>query len=133
MKGILRSTLINAFSLLVLTQLFAGVKVSGGYQTYLVGGFVLSLIYKILKPLLNIISLPLNIITLGATSFIINVFLFYIATAIIPQISISPFTLNGFSVAGFVVPTFHLNTFFAYAIAAFFQSVLVSFISWLRK
>ncbi|HKC14504.1 MAG TPA: phage holin family protein [Patescibacteria group bacterium] len=133
MKSLLRAALINSFSLYVLSQILSGVRVSGGLSTYILAGVVLAVIYKILKPVLNIISLPLNIITLGATSFLINIALFYIATSIIPGISITAFTLNGFSFAGFVIPTMHLNTFFAYAAAALAQSVLVSFISWLRK
>lgn len=133
MKSLLRTTLINAFALLVLTQLLPGVKVAGGLTTFIVGGAVLSVVYKILKPILGIVSLPLNIMTLGATSFLINILLFYIATSLIPEISITEFTLNGFSFAGFIVPTLHFNTFFAYAAAAFVQSVVVSFISWLRK
>lgn len=133
MKSLLRAALINSFCLYVLSQILSGVRVSGGLSTYILAGVVLALIYKILKPVLNIISLPLNIITLGATSFLINIALFYIATSIIPGISITAFTLNGFSFAGFVIPTLHFNTFFAYATAALVQSVLVSFISWLRK
>lgn len=133
MKTLLRASLINAFSLFVLTQILSGVRVSGGLSSYIYGGLALAVSYKILKPILNIISLPLNIITLGATSFFVNILLFYIATSLIPQISINSFTLNGASFAGFIIPTLHLNIFFAYATAAFIQSVLVSFISWLRK
>lgn len=133
MKSLLRASLINAFSLFILTQILSGVKVSGGISSYVLGGLALAIIYKILKPILNIISFPLNIVTMGATSFLINILLFYIATSLIPQISINAFTLNGASFGGFIVPTMHLNTFFAYAVAAFTQSVLVSFISWLRK
>lgn len=133
MKSLLRASLINAFSLFVLTQMLTGVKVSGGISSYIFGGIALTIIYKALKPILNIISLPLNIITMGATSFLINILLFYIATSLIPQISINAFTLNSMSFAGFITPTLNLNTFFAYASAALIQSVLVSFISWLRK
>ncbi len=133
MKSILRSTFINAFSLFILTQTLPGVKVTGGLITYILGGLALAFIFKILKPIVSIISLPLNILTLGTTSFLINILLFYIATAFIPQISITAFTLNGFSFAGFVIPTMHLNTFFAYTACAFVQSIIVSFLSWLRK
>lgn len=133
MKSLFRGVLVNALSLFFLTQLLSGVKVAGGFNTYLIGGLVLAFVYKIIKPILSIISLPLNILTLGASSFLINIALFYIATSLIPQISITPFTLNTFTFYGFVIPTIHLNSFFAYAAAAFVHSVIVSFISWLRK
>lgn len=133
MKSIIRNTAINALSLYFLTLLLDGVKVEGGLGTFLVGGLTLALTYKILKPIIGIISLPLNILTLGLTSFLINVFLFYLSTSLISQISITSFTLRGFSGFGFVVPTVYFNSFFAYAAAAFAQSFFVSFISWLRK
>lgn len=133
MKSIFRATLINASALFMLTQILPGVKVSGGLTTFVLGGFVLCILFKVLKPILSIISLPLNILTLGLASFLINVVLFYIATALIPGISISAFTLQGFSFSGFVIPTVNLNTLLAYAAAGLGQSVIVSFISWLRK
>lgn len=133
MKSLLRGTLVNALSLFFLTLLLTGVEVKGGLATYLTAGVVLTFVYKIIKPIVSIISLPINIITLGFSSFLINILLFYLATSLIPEISITPFTLNGFSFAGFVIPTINLNAFFAYAVAALFHSVIATFISWLRK
>lgn len=133
MKSLLRGAFINALSLFVLTQTLAGVTVNGGLTTYIAAGFVLAFVYTIVKPVVGIVSLPLNILTLGFSSFLINILLFYLATSIIPEISITAFTLNGFSFAGFVIPTINFNTFFAYAVAALVHSVIVSFISWLRK
>lgn len=132
MKSILRNTLINALTLFFLTQIFNGVKVEGGLTTFLLGGLTLTIVYKILKPIINIVSLPINILTLGFASLLINVILFYIATSIIPEIKINAFVLQGFSFAGFVVPTISLNTFSAYFLAAAGQSTIVSFISWIR-
>ncbi len=133
MKSLLRGVLFNAFSLFVLTQIFAGVRVTGGFGTYLIAGAVLTLLYKFLKPVLSLISLPLNLLTLGAVSFLINILLFYLATAIIPEISISAFTFQGANLAGFIIPKIYLNSFMAYAAAAFAQSIIVSFLSWIRK
>lgn len=133
MKSLLRETLTNAFSLFILTQILSGIKVGGGYETYLLAGLVLSILYKVLKPILSLISLPLNILTLGATSFFINILIFYISTSIIPNVSINPFIFQGANFAGFIIPRMYLNSFFAYAAAAFLQSLMVSLLSWLRK
>lgn len=133
MKSLFRNTLINALSLYFLTQIFEGVRVTGGISSFLFGGLVLSVMFKVLKPVLNIVSLPLNIITLGAFSFLINIFIFYLATRVIGTISIREFTYHGVSIAGFVIPKITFNTFFAYAAAAMVQSIFVTIISWLRK
>ncbi len=133
MKSLLRNTLINALSLYFLTLIFEGVRVTGGISGFLLGGLVLSVMFKILKPVLSIVSLPLNIITLGTFSFLINIFIFYLATQVIGSISIRGFIYPGISIAGFVIPKITFNTFFAYAAAAIVQSIFVTVISWLRK
>lgn len=133
MKSLLRSTFINSLSLFFLTQLLSGVRVSGGLSTFILGGLVLSLMFNFLKPLMGIISLPLNIITMGSFSFLINIFIFYIATSLVGNISIREFTYPGVTFAGFVIPHLTFNTFFAYGVSAFLQSVFVSFLTWLRK
>jgi len=133
MKSLLRNAFINALSLFFLTQILSGVKVTGGLPTFILGGLILSLMFNFLKPLLSIVSLPLNLITMGSFSFLINIFIFYVATSLVGNISIKEFTYHGSSFAGFVIPRLTFNTFFAYAVAAFLQSVFVSFITWLRK
>ncbi len=133
MKSILRLSIVNALSLFLLTIFLSGVRVSGGAESFILDGVVLALVYKILKPLISIITLPLNLITMGSFTFITNVLVFYIATAIASNISITAFTYPGANFAGFIIPQIHLNTLFAYFVAAFFQSLFVSFIEWLRS
>lgn len=133
MKGLLRSAIVNALSLFLLTFFLSGVKVAGGLESFILDGVVLALVYKILKPIISIITLPLNILTMGTFTFLTNVLVFYFATRIASNISITEFTYPGLSFAGFVIPVIHLNTLFAYFAAAFFQSLFVSVIEWLRK
>jgi putative membrane protein len=133
MRSLLRSTLFNSFSLFVISQVLSGVKVTGGLFTYLLGGLALTLLLVILKPVLNILALPLNILTLGMFSFLTNVIIFYLLTVFVTGISISSFTFTGYSYAGFIIPKIYFNTFFAFILVSFLQSVIVSFINWLIK
>ena len=131
MKGFVRNVLFNAFSIFLLTQIIGGVKVSGGIPTYLFGGIALTILLVVLKPILNILSLPLNIITLGFFSFLTNIIIFYLITVIVPGISIAAFTFHGLSYSGFVIPSFYFNVLFAFLLVAFLQSLIVSFLTWL--
>lgn len=133
MKSLLRRVLVNAYSLSILPLLFSGVKIYGGVSTFILAGFVFSLISLIIKPVLKIITLPINLITFGAFSFFINAILLYILTVFIPQISIQAFMFPGFSFAGFVIPRIFINTFFAYIICSFVVSSVGSAIYWLFK
>lgn len=131
MKSIFRNVLFYSFSLFVLTQFLTGVNISGGLPTYIFGGIVLSIMFLIVKPILNIIALPLNIITLGTFSFFINVIILYLLTMFVPNIKIVPFIFQGYSFAGFIIPKVSLNQFFAVFVVGIFLSIIVTFLSWL--
>lgn len=131
MKPFVRNSLFNAFSIFFLSQILPGVKVDGGIATYLFGGFALTILFILLKPVLNILSMPLNLVTLGFFSFLTNVIIFYLLTVLVIGISITSFTFAGFSYAGFIIPPVYFNTLFAFVLVSFLQSLCVSFLNWL--
>lgn len=133
MKSIIRRIVFYSVALYLTSQIATGLTISGGLTNYLIGGIVLSLLFMIVKPVLGIITLPLNIITLGLFSFVVNAIILYLLTIFVPNISISAFTLKGFSLAGFVVPSFSVNNFFAYVAASILLSFIVGLLRWLTK
>ncbi|MBI2621649.1 MAG: phage holin family protein [Candidatus Levybacteria bacterium] len=133
MKSLLRHTVFNSVSLFVLTQAVSGVKISGGWENLMISGFLLSVLNKVLRPVLNLFSLPLNAVTLGLFSFIANAIILYILTVLVPDISVSEFTFNGFSFAGFVVPVIHFSTLYAFIVSAAVLSLIINFFDWLIK
>jgi len=133
MKSIVRNVTFYGLALFALTQFLEGVKITGGFPTYILGGIVLSLIFLIIKPILNIIAFPLNIITLGLFSFFSNVIILYLLTVFVPDIRINAFQFQGFSFAGFIIPKVYLNSFMAFVASALSLSLIVSFLTWLVK
>jgi len=133
MKTLLKHTVINSISLVVLAQILPGVVINGGVKTYIVAGFVLSLLLLFIKPILNIFSIPLNMITLGLFSFVTNSIILYILTVLVTDIKINRFTYEGFTYAGFVVPVMHFNTLFAFIVTAAVLSLIIAFFDWVIK
>lgn len=131
MKSLLQNIGINALSLFLLSQTLEGVKIIGGVPTFIFGGFVLSLMTTILRPLLQLATLPLNILTFGTFSFLINVIILYLLTIFIPQITISPFVFKGVAFLDFVIPKISFNSFFAFVVSAVILSIIVGSIRWL--
>ncbi len=81
MIKILLSILFNAFILFALTFFLGaneakgitdGIVVEGGLTTFLIGGVILGLINLLIRPLLQILSLPLFLVFFGLVSVIIN-------------------------------------------------------------
>lgn len=117
----------------MLPFLLPGVRVEAGFINLIVLGFTLMLLYAILRPVLNLISLPLNLVTVGLFSILINAFLLYILTVLVPSITISQFTFPGLSFAGFVVPQMYISTFFAYVISAVTISFFMTALNWVTE
>lgn len=131
MKTILRRIAIYTFILFLLPALIPGVKIIGGLETLFIGGTALALMFLVLRPVLTIISFPINLLTLGLFSVITNAFILYLMTRFVEGITISPFAYSAISFRGFTTPEIFFNFYFAYAFTAFIISLIESALAWL--
>ncbi len=131
MKTLIRNSALYTFALFAISYIFSGVKISGGPLTIILGGTVLAMLSFFLRPILNVLTLPLNLLTFGTFSLITNALILYLLTIIISSIQIVPFTFYGFSFAGFIIPSVSLNTFFAYIVCSLVLSVIISVLHWI--
>lgn len=133
MKSIIRRFVFYSVALFLTSQIISGLKISGGFTTYLLGGIVLSILFLIVKPVLSLVTLPLNIITLGLFSFVINAILLYLLTIFVTNISLTAFIFNGITFAGFIVPKFSVNGFFAFIVGSIIVSFILGALRWLTE
>lgn len=131
MKTLLRYYLINLSSLWVATQLIGGLTFNGGFRTLLIGGLVFAGINIILVPLLKILLLPLNLLTLGLFSWMSNVLALFALTKIMPQFMLLPYYFPGFTQNGFSLPGFELTPLWVAIVASFLIGVITNFLHWL--
>lgn len=131
MKGLVRNVAIYSVSLFILPFIVGGVEITGGLWTYIFGGIMLSAMMTIIKPILNIISFPFNLMTLGFFSIFTNVFILYLLTIFVTGIIIHPYKSHGMNVFGFVIPPISFNTLFAFLASALVLAAIVTLIKWL--
>jgi putative membrane protein len=82
------------------------------FQTAFIVALVLSLLNGFVKPILSFLTFPINLLTLGLFSFVINVVIVYLAAHFV----------NGFKVSGFVQPLlFSFALSLASWVASWFQ------------
>ncbi len=105
MKALIRAVLVSIFSILLLTWLVPQVSVTNTV-TLIVAGIVLALLNMIVRPILKILFLPINLITLGLFGWVINVFILYLATWLVPGFSIQEIVLFGYEMNQFLSLTF---------------------------
>jgi putative membrane protein len=104
--------LINALAILLVAYFVPGVMVAS-FLTALVVALVLGLLNVIIKPLLLILTLPINILTLGLFTLVINALLFWFASTFI-----SGFSVSGFAAAFFGALIVTAVNFFAHRVIA---------------
>lgn len=132
-KMLLRNTGIYAVSLFLLPRVVSGVKIFGGYQTMIIGAFVLTLIFVFLKPVFNILTFPFNFLTLGLFSVVTNAVVLYLLTVFVPNIMINAFYFPGASLAGFTISPMEINILFAFILSSIILSFISGVIRWLIK
>jgi putative membrane protein len=84
MKGVLLRWLVLTAAVLTASWLLDGIHVNGIFPALLAAA-LLGILNAILRPLLIILTLPLNILTLGLFTFVINALMLMIVSAMIPQ------------------------------------------------
>jgi putative membrane protein len=82
--------LVSGAAILIAAYLLPGVAVEGVLAA-LVTALILGLVNAFIRPILIVFTLPLNILTLGLFTLVINALLILLAAAIVP----------GFAVQGF--------------------------------
>lgn len=131
MRPILKNVLLNAFALYLVQLTLEGLIIHGGFETYLFGGLLLAIGFKILKPVISIISLPFNLLSLGLFSIFIVAFIVFIITLIYPAIEVRPFTFPGLLILGFEIHKFEASLLLSYCIISATIYLITKFIDWL--
>lgn len=78
------------FSIYLVSKILSCVYI-GSSIAILIMGLVLLLVNLVLKPILLLIALPFNILTLGLFSFVVNAITIMLAAGIVPGISMGGF------------------------------------------
>lgn len=94
MKLLIR-LIISTLAILVAANVVPGVVVAGT-TTAIIAAIVLGILNTFLKPVLQILALPITILTLGIFYIIVNVFIIYLAS----------YLVDGFSISGFIPALF---------------------------
>jgi len=88
--GLFIYLVINTIAVFVASKILPGIHVEN-IVTALLVAIVLGVINVFLKPLLVILTLPINLLTLGLFTFVINAFLVLVVSWIVPGFTVDNF------------------------------------------
>lgn len=90
MRGLLIRWMILTVAIIAAAYLLEGIEVSGFFSAFLAAA-ILGILNALFRPVLLLITLPVNILTLGLFTFVINALMLMMASGVI----------GGFLVHGF--------------------------------
>lgn len=82
--------LVSAVALIGIAYYVPGIRVAGFYSA-LIAALILGLVNAVIRPVIVLLTLPVNILTLGLFTFVINAILFWFVATVV----------KGFEVTGF--------------------------------
>jgi uncharacterized membrane protein YvlD (DUF360 family) len=133
MKKILRHYTLDTFSLWLLTNFAGGIVFEKGIQTLLISGVALTGVFFLAKPVINLLLLPLNLVTFGLFRWVSSAVVLYLVTLIIKDFKIVAFNFAGFSSKWIDLPALNFKGILAYIAFSFILSLITSFLYWLMK
>ena len=86
--GFLVTTIATALGLLVVDLVVPGVDIAN-FPAAMLAAVVVGAVNSVIRPVLSILSLPINFLSLGLFSFIVNGFCFWLASLFVPGFIVS--------------------------------------------
>lgn len=133
MKTILRAVLVNIGALWIASQIMPSLVISGGVLGLLIGALAFMGANILLAPLVKILLLPLNLLTLGIFAWLSNVLILYLLTTIVPNFKLLPYNFPGLNYDGFIVPAMDLSVFQVAIVVSFLIGFIIHFVNWIIK
>jgi putative membrane protein len=94
--GIIARTLINAAAICITAYLLNAIKLDGfkisGFEAALIASLILGIVNAFIRPIILICTLPINILTLGLFTFVINGVLLKVVAGVITGFTVGSYT-----------------------------------------
>jgi len=133
LKKILKFTLLFAFAIVVQNEFWRNFSFDHQIETIIKVSLILTIFELFLKPILKILLLPINILTLGLIRLVINTLGFYLATFLLIDFSIHDISLPSQLFYGITIPILSFSGFWAHLINTASTNILVSFFKFILK
>lgn len=132
-KKIARIFTVEAISLYVTTQLVEGVHFRGGVETFFWAVSALSITTYLIRPIINLLLLPLNLVTFGFFRWISSVLALYLVTLTVKGFYIDRFFFPGYVSYLLNIPQVDLNGFLALVAYSLSLLIISSILNWVFK
>ncbi len=99
-KKILNPFINTGITLVLLAWLLPNITIND-WTTIIFAAIIFTLINRLVKPIIKLLTLPINFITLGLFSVVINIGMLMLALWLVPGLIVTPLTIMGVTLGQF--------------------------------
>ncbi len=129
MRKLIVKILATASSFYLTGYFLSGFQIQNDWVSYLVGSLVFVIFSFILSPIIKLLLLPINLLTLGLFRWVSGVLVLYLFDLVYDGIRISAFDYPGFTSPILSLPSGHLSLFWVVVLSSLIMSLSYSLIS----
>lgn len=133
MRSLIVKILATAASFFVAQHFLAGFQIDNSWSVYLLTSIIFVVFNFILGPVIKLLLLPINLLTLGLFRWLTNVLVLYLFDLAYEGISISAFKFPGYSSSIISLPAGDLALFWVLVISSLLMSLTYSLITLLFR
>ncbi|HBD02428.1 MAG: hypothetical protein UX38_C0008G0008 [Microgenomates group bacterium GW2011_GWC1_46_16] len=133
MRTLLVKMLSTMASFYLVQILIAGVRLDPTWQAYLSATLVFLIFNLLIAPIIRLLLLPINLLTLGLFGWIANVITLYLFDIFSNSITISPYQFPGFTSTLLALPPAHLSLFWVLVLTSLTLTLINNLITFLLR
>jgi len=119
--------------LLALARFYNGFSIPSDFISQLITAFILTAITIFLQPILKMIVLPVNIITFGMFTWLLEALILLLLTLMVDGVTFQAFYYQTFSILGISFPGGQLNIYLSIFFGSIIFKFLISLIDYLSQ
>ncbi len=133
MRTLIVKIIATMVSFYATASLVAGFHIDATWQSYLISAIIFLLFNLLFTPIIKLLLLPINLLTLGLFRWITQVIVIYLFDVIYTGITISPYYFGGYTSGLFALPAGEISSFWVYCLSALIMSLSYNIASTLMQ
>ncbi|HEX6977473.1 MAG TPA: phage holin family protein [Patescibacteria group bacterium] len=130
MKRIFRVFLIESVALFLVSKITTGLDFEKGLQSLVIAGVALGIAAFFVRPVINILILPLNLLTFGIFKFLTNAITLYLVDLVLKEFNVGGYHFLGLKQSLIDIPSFGVPYPLSYIAFSFTISFITSILYW---
>lgn len=123
MRNLLVRIIATMLSFFITSRLIVGFQIDANWQSYLLAAVIFLMFNLLVAPLVKLLLLPINLLTLGLFRWFTQVIVIYLFDVLYTGLTIHSYYFSGFTSTLLALPAHMISVFWVYVLSALTMSL----------